>query len=127
MLPEFADGCALPAAARFWSRIRRRNQVRNVLADIGRHDRAGAMKVKLPGQFIRHQGEVQRLAMGEKSGQEITSGLGPGRFMIAAGGFGGIAVFMAKPLVTEPVELGQTDMQALGSRRTVELTAIKGR
>ena len=127
VLPEFANGCALPTAAGFGPRIGCGDQMRKMLADIGRHDRAVAMKIKLSCQFIGHQCEVQRLAMVEKLAQEIASGLGPRRFMIAARGLGGIAVFMAKPLVTEPVELGQTDMQPLGRRRTVELTAIKGR
>ena len=67
VLPQFADGSALPTASGLGATFGRGYQVGEVLADIGGHRGAGAMEVELAGQFVGQQREVQRLAVGQNA------------------------------------------------------------
>ena len=87
---------------------------------------AGAMKVPLACQFIRQQGEVEWLGVGQKSGQKIVSGFGPGRFVVAAGDAGSETVFVGEPLMAKSVELSRAEMQALCGRDRVKLAGVEG-
>ena len=49
VLPEFADGGALPTAAGFGARVLRGHELGEVLADISGHGRAGALEVEALG------------------------------------------------------------------------------
>ena len=65
VLPEFADGGALPAAAGFGARLLGGNQLGEMEAHIVGHGGAGTMESKAAGQFIGEQGEVEGLAVGQ--------------------------------------------------------------
>jgi hypothetical protein len=126
MLPEFSDSGALPAAAGFGATFEGGNQLGEVLADVGGDSRAGAMEVELAGQFVGQEREVQRLAMGQATGQEIVCRLRPRRSMVAAGRLGRKGGLVVEPLVAQAVELRGTEMQTLGGGQRVELTGVKG-
>lgn len=126
VLPEFADGGALPAATGFGAAFGCGDQVGKVLPDIGGDGGAGAMEAKLTGQFIDQQGEVEWLAIRQKSGQKIVGGLRPARFVIATGGCGRESGLVTEPLMAKPVELGRTDVQTLCGREGVELAGVEG-
>ncbi len=126
MLPEFADGRALPAAARLGAAFGGGNQMGKVLSDIGGDGGAGAMKVKLTGQFIGQQREVEGLAVRQKGSQKIVGGLRPVNFVVAAGGSGREASFVTEPLMAQSVELGRTEAQTLCGRERVELARVEG-
>lgn len=121
MLPEFADGRALPAPTGFGTAFGCGNAVGKVLSNISGHGGAGATKIKLTSEFIGQQRAVQGLAVRQKPGQEIVGGLRPRRFVVAARGSGREAGFVTEPLMTKPVKLGRTDVEALGGRERVEL------
>ena len=63
VLPEFADGGALPPAAGFGPRPLCRHEPGEVLADISGHGGAGTVEVEAASQFVGQEGEVQRLAV----------------------------------------------------------------
>lgn len=127
VLPKFADGGALPAAAGFGAAFGCGEQIGKVLADIGADGGARAMKLELTGQFIGQQREVERPGVGQESGQKIVSGFGPRRFAVATGGAESESVFVSQPLMAKPVELGRTDVQTLCGRERVELAGVEGR
>jgi hypothetical protein len=126
MLPEFADGRALPAAAGLGATFERGPPLGKVLAHVSGDGGRGAGEVKLAGQLVRQEREVERLAVGQDAGQEIMGGGWPGCFMIAAGRLGGESGFVAQPVVAEAVELGGTDVQPLRGGQCVELTCVEG-
>jgi len=126
VLPEFADGGALPAASGFGAAFERGHQLGEVLADIGGHGGAGAKKVELAGQFVGQEREVQRLAVGQTAGQEILCRLRPGSLVIAPGRLGREGGLVVEPLVAQAVELSGADMQALGGGQRVELAGVEG-
>ena len=68
VLPEFADGRALPAATGFGPAFGRGDQAGKVLPDISGDGSAGALKAKLTSQFIGQQREIEGLAMRQESG-----------------------------------------------------------
>lgn len=125
MLPEFADGAGLPAAARFGAAFGRWHLLWKMLADVGRDGGAGTMEVVAAGQFVGQQGEIERLTVRQEFFEKIMSGLGPGSFMIAAGGgeFEGGSVL--QPLMTQFIEAGRTDQKPLGSRQGVERAVVE--
>lgn len=106
MLPEFADGGALPAAAGFGAAFEGWNQERKLLPDVSGHGGAGPMEVEFASQFIGQQGKIKRAAVRQEGGQEIVSGLGPGFFVVAAGSNGRKSGLVTKPLMAQPIELG---------------------
>lgn len=63
VLPEFADGGALPSPPRFGAAFQGGDQMRKLLADIGGHGCAGAFEAKATLQFVSQQGEVEGLAV----------------------------------------------------------------
>jgi hypothetical protein len=86
VLPEFADGAGLPAAAEFGASSGRGNLPGEVLADVGRDGGAGAVEVMTAGQFVGQEGEVERLAVRQELFEEIVDGGRPRLAVIAAGG-----------------------------------------
>ena len=70
VLPEFADGGALPAAAGFGAAFGRGQHMREVLPDVGSHGGTGAAEVEAAGQFVGQEGEVEGLTVGQEIGQE---------------------------------------------------------
>jgi hypothetical protein len=71
-----------------------------MLANVGSDGGAGAMEVVAAGQFIGQQGEIERLAVRQELLEEIVSGLGPGLFVVAAGGVELEVGSVLQPLVT---------------------------
>lgn len=126
MLPEFADGRALPAPAGFGTAFGCGHPVGKVLSNISGDGGAGATKIKLASQFIGQQREVQGLAVWQKTGQEIVGGLRPRCFVVAARGSGREAGFVTEPLMAKPVKLGRTEVEALRRRERVELAGVEG-
>ena len=111
MLPEFAHGRALPAAAGFGPLFGRGQGVGEVLADVGGDRGTGAVEVETAGQFV---------------GQEREGGRGPAGMMIAAGGLEGEGVFVGEPLMAQFVEPGAAEHQALGGSGGIELAGVEG-
>ena len=64
VLPEFADGTGLPAAAGFGPALGRGHLLGKMLADIGGDGGAGTGEVVAAGQFAGQEGEIERLAVG---------------------------------------------------------------
>jgi hypothetical protein len=126
MLPEFANGPALPAAARFWAAFVRSDQLWEMLADIGSHRRARALEVVTASQFIGHESEIQRLAVRDKLGQEIVNGFGPRFFVVAARGSQLESCAVLEPLMAQLIEAGRTDHEALGRSEGIEGAVVEG-
>ena len=126
VLPEFADGAGLPTAAGFGTAFGGGDLLGKMLADVGGHRGAGTVEVMTAGQFVGQQGEVERLAMGQKLDQEIVRRLGPGFFVVAAGGTELKARAVLKPLMAELVETGGTDHEPLGGGEGVERAVVEG-
>jgi hypothetical protein len=126
VLPEFADGARLPAAAGFGAAFGRGHMLGEVLADVGGHCGTGAVKVMATGQFVSQEGEVQRLAMGQEPFEEIVDGRWPGVAVIAAGGGGLKTVAILQPLMAQLIEPGGADQEALGSGGGVEGAVVEG-
>lgn len=127
VLPEFPNGCDLPPATRFWTGFRRRNQMWKVLANVGRDCGPRAVEIEFASQFVGDERKVQWLTVREEISQKISSFLRPDRFMIAAGSCRGKTVFVREPLMTQAIELGLADIQALGGTKRIELARVEGR
>lgn len=126
MLPEFADGRALPAAAGFWTAFEGRNQMGKMLAHKGGHRCPGALETELPAEFLGQERKVQRLTMGDDVPQEIVGGRGPGLPVIAAGKFRGKSRLVPEPSRAQAVKLCHAQVQALGGGVCVQLALIEG-
>lgn len=126
MLPEFADGAGLPAAAGFGAALGRGHLQGEVLADIGGHGGAGAVEVMPAGQFVGQEGEVERLAVGQEGLEEIVDGQWPRGAVIAAGGGRLKAGAVLKPLMAQLVEPGGADQEPLGGGGGVEGAVVEG-
>jgi hypothetical protein len=125
VLPEFADGGALPAAAGFGSRLLGGNQFGEMAVDIIGDGGAGTMEAKAAGQLIREQGEVERLTVGQDV-MEVSDGLGgPEAAAGAAGRFGLEGLFVGQPAMAEAIELGRADHQSLGGGGGIQLAEIE--
>ena len=126
MLPEFADGGALPAASGFGATFERGHVLGEVLPHVGGHRGTGAMEIEPTGQFVGQQGEIQRLVVRQNGGQKAGGGLGPGRLVGPAGRLGRKSGFVLQPLVTQAAELGGAEVQALGGGARIELAGVEG-
>lgn len=126
MLPEFADGSSLPAAAGFGAAFGRGDLQGKVLADISGDGRAGSLEVMATGQFVGQQGEIKWLTMGQERLEKIVNGLGPGSFVVAAGSSQVEAGTVLEPLMAQLIEAGGTDHQPLGGGEGVECASIEG-
>src|SRR5580698_8442315 len=126
MLPEFADGGTLPAAPWLGAAFDGGNQMGKMKAHVSGDGGAGAGKIEFASQFIGQQEEIKGLAVGQAGGQEIMGGLGPGGFVVATGGHWCKSGPVTEPLMSQPIELGRADMQALRRRQGVESAVIEG-
>jgi len=126
VLPEFADGGGLPAAAGFGAAFGGRKSLGKVLADIGGHCGARAMEVQATGQFVSQEREVEGLAVRQEGGQEGVGGSGPVETVSAAGRDHGERVLVREPLMTQFIEPGAADHQPFGSGGSIELAGIEG-
>ncbi len=86
MLPKFADGGALPPATGLWAGPLWGEKLGEVLAHVIRHRGASAVEIEATSEFVGQEGEIERLAVGQKLGQEVVDGLGPGRAVVTPGG-----------------------------------------
>ena len=125
MLPEFANGGAFPATAWFWPAFERRNQQGKILANIGQNSSSGAVKIKAPRQLVRKEGDVQRVAVGQALGQIGVSLFRPLGLVIAAGGLRGECVLVVEPLMTQAINLGLAEVQALRGGQSVHLPRVE--
>jgi hypothetical protein len=126
VLPEFADGGALPAAAGFGAAFWCGKGVGKVLADVGGDGGARAMELETPGQFVGEEGKVERLAVGQEVRQEGMSGRGPLGTMVAARGLEGEGALVSEPVMAQFVEAGAADHKALRGDAGIELAGIEG-
>lgn len=126
VLPQFANGTGLPAAAGFGAALGRGNLLGKMLANIGGDGGAGAMEVVAAGQFVGQEREIERLAVRQELPEEIVSGLGPRGFVVAAGGSQMEAGAILEPLVAQLVEAGRTDQEPLGGGEGVERAGVEG-
>jgi len=126
VLPEFADGGALPAAAGFGAGRLRGDMLGEVLLDVVGDGGTRALEVQAASQFVGEEGEVERLAVREDVSQEMVRGLGPGGVMIAAGRLGGEAGLVGEPLMAQFVEAGASDREAFGGSGGIEVAGVEG-
>lgn len=126
VLPQFADGADLPAAARFRAAFGRAHLLREVLTDVGGDGGAGTMKVVATGQFVRQESEIERLTMGKKLLEKIVSCFGPRAFVVAARAGQLEARGVLQPLMSQLVEPGRAQHEPLGGRESVEFALIEG-
>jgi hypothetical protein len=125
VLPEFADGGALPAAPGFGAGLLGGNQFGEMAADIIGDGGAGTMEAKAAGQFIRKQGEVERLTVGQDV-MEVSDRLGgPEAAAGSAGRLGMEGMFVGQPAMAEAIELGRADHQSLGGGGGIQLAEIE--
>jgi len=125
VLPEFPDGGALPAAAGFGTRLLGGNQSGEMAAHIIGDGGAGALEAKAAGQFIREQGEVEGLAVGQDV-MEVSDRLGgPEAAAGSAGRFWLEGLFVGQPSMAEAIELGWADHQSLSGGGGIQLTEIE--
>ena len=122
VLPKFADGRALPAAAGFGAAFGRGQRVGEVLADVGGDGGAGAVEVETAGQFVGQEGEVERLAVGQEVRQERESVGGPIRMVIAAGGLEGEGVFVREP---EAIDTLKAEIERKMHKASVECQSVE--
>lgn len=114
VLPEFANGGTLPAAAGFGAAWQGGHLLGEMLADIGGDGRAGAVEIEPTGQFVGQEGKVEGLAVGQNAGQVVVGAWRPRGLVIAAGRLGDKAGLVLEPLVAQPVELGRAEVKTLG-------------
>jgi hypothetical protein len=94
-------------------------------AHIFGHGGAGTMEVKVSGQFIGEQGEVERLAVGQDV-MEVSDCLGgPEAAAGSAGRFGVEGLSVGEPAMAEAIELGRADHQSLGGGGGIQLAEIE--
>lgn len=126
VLPEFADGAGLPAAARFGAGFGRGGLKGKMLADVSRDGGAGAAEVMAASQFVGQEGKIERLAVGQKVLEKIMDGLGPGGLMVAAGRSQLETGTVLQPLVAQLVKASGADQQPLGGGEGIERAGIEG-
>lgn len=126
VLPEFADGPGLPAAAGFGAAFGCGKLLGKMLADVGGDGGAGALEVVTASQFIGQQGEIERLAVGQEVLEKFVGGLGPGFFVVAAGRSHLEAGTVLEPLVTQSIKAGGADHEPLGGGQGIERAGIEG-
>ncbi|MBE0540725.1 MAG: hypothetical protein IH623_05010 [Verrucomicrobia bacterium] len=97
-----------------------------VLLDVVGDGGPGAVEVQTTGQFVGQEGEIERLAVGEDVGQEVVGRRRPRGVVIAAGRLGCEAGFIGQPLMTQFIEPGAADHQALGRGGGIQLTGVEG-
>ena len=126
VLPKFADGAGLPAAARFgawlWGGCGESGQM---LAAPRGDGGAGAMEVEAAGEFIGEEGEVERAAVWEKLGGESGSLRRPRLGVIAPAGLGRESARLFEPAVAQGVELSAADFETGAGRGGVAAACIE--
>ena len=125
-MPEFTDGCALPAAAGFGAGRLRGDVLGEVLLDVMSDGGTGAVEVQAASQFVGQEGKVERLAVGQDVGQKIVSGLRPSGVMMATGRLRGEASLGCEPLMTQFIEAGAPDQEPFGGGGGIELAGVEG-
>ena len=126
MLPEFAYGGSLPAAAGLGTRSLGSDVLGEMLADIIGHGGAGAMETEALGQFVGQQGEVERLTVRQKFGQELVGGGRPGGVVVAAGGLRLEGTVVLQPLMAQLVKPSQAQVEPLGGRAGIKAAVVEG-
>jgi len=87
VLPEFADGAGLPAAARLGAGLGSGSGESGQMLATPRGDGgAGAHEVETAGEFIGEEGEIERPTVRKELGGESGGLVGPGRGVITAAG-----------------------------------------
>ena len=126
VLPEFADLGALPAAAlaRFWEAVF--EEMRKVSGQVAGDGGTRAIKSKAPAELVGDQGAVERLAVGNKSLEEMADIVGPRLAMIAAGRAWKKAAGLRAPMSAELVEPGAADAETMLSGLGVDLALLEG-
>ena len=126
MLVEFPDVGALPAPAGLGpGRRSREEEPGQTNAQMGRQGRARSDEAEPPGQFVGHEGEVQRPTGRHELAQEVLHLAGPSLAVVATGGSGPEPLGGFEPLVPKGVELGTADLQTLGRGGRVEGSTIE--
>lgn len=126
VLPEFADGPGLPATTGLGAAVGAGDPLGKMLTDIGGDGSAGTVEVQSAGQFVGQQGEVERLAMGQKVRQEIVRSFGPGFLVVTARGGELETGTVLKPSVAQLIKTSRTDHQPLGGGNGIEGAVVEG-
>ena len=126
MLPEFAHGGGLPAAAGLGPRPLGRDALWKMLADISGYGGAGALEIEALGQFVSQQGKIERLTVRQKVGQELVGGGWPGGVVVAAGRLRLEGTVVLQPLMAQLVKTSQTEVEPLGGRAGIEVAVVEG-
>jgi len=126
VLPEFAHGGRLPAAARFGPRSLGSDPLREMLANVIGHRGAGAMEVEALGQFVGQQGKVERLTVRQKFGQKLVGGGRPRGVVVAPRGLRLEGTVVLQPLMAQLVKTSQAEMEPLGGRAGIEVAVVEG-
>jgi hypothetical protein len=127
VLPEFANGGALPAAARLGAAFERGHQRWELLPDIGGHGSAGTLETEPAFQFIGQQGKIQGLAVRQYLSQEQAGLVRPVRTVIPTGVAELKAFLVQQPLMTQFIEACLPNHQSFGSRGSIHLASVEGR
>lgn len=125
VLPEFANGAGLPAAAWFGAASGRADALWEMVADVGGDGGARAVKVQTAGEFVGEQREIERLAVRKKIRQEIVCGFGPGFFVVASGGGQLEAGAVLEPAMAQLVEAGGADHEPLSGGEGIERALVE--
>ena len=126
VLPKFADGAGLPAAARFWAGLgSRRGQLRQMSAAPRGDGGAGAVKIQAAREFVGEQSEIERAAVREELAGK-GSGIGrPRRGVIAAAGPRIKGSGIGEPAVTQDVEPRAAHFESCASGGGITTTGVE--
>ena len=125
VLPEFAHAGAFPSALGFGDRIQGADQQREVTAGVSRDGFAVAVEGEAGGQFVGDQLIIGRPLQGQEGGQEALNLNGPGLVMVATGKTHREGGGLVEPGEPKAEQVGATDIQKLGSRVDIEISAVE--
>lgn len=125
MLKEFADGGALPTAARFGTGRLLADQQRIVLLDVLGDRCSGPGEIKTAAELVGDKRVVKRLGDHQNFLEELFDRLGPELFVITAGGFGPEGATLSEPSGAQPIQLRPAELESFAGGGAIHLAAVE--
>jgi hypothetical protein len=84
------------------------------------------MEIEALGQFVGHQGKVERLTVRQKFGQKLVGGGRPRGVVVASWGLRLEGTVVLQPLMTQLVKTSQAEVEPLGGRAGIQVAVVEG-